>query len=307
MEADLHQTKEERLAVKCRPARQADTADVMELTKHIWQGEDYIPSVWNKWLADPQGLLAVAEYEGRVLGLAKLSRLSDEDWWLEGMRVHPEFERRGIGSQIFEYLFDSWLEIGGGIVRLITASTRFPVHHMCERLGFEKVMEIAPFIALTVKDQNAESFQLLTLAEVPDALTFILRSESLNILTHGLIDLSWQWAKPRPSHLEEMVENKRAWWWRERNGLIAWLLDEDEVGTGVFPILQFVACPLNQFAACLEDFRHLAGTLGYEKALCTAPLQPELLPKLQQAGFQRNWDHSLYLYAKDHPERPAGG
>jgi hypothetical protein len=85
---------DERLKVTCRPAQVDDTPDVLELTHTIWEGEDYNPQVWQDWLADTQGLLAVAEHDGRVLGLGKLTCLAAGQWWLEGLRTHPEFERR---------------------------------------------------------------------------------------------------------------------------------------------------------------------------------------------------------------------
>jgi hypothetical protein len=61
--------------VICRPALPKDTGAVLEFTRHIWEGEDYIPEVWSEWLADHQGLLATAEYSGSVAGLCKLSQL----------------------------------------------------------------------------------------------------------------------------------------------------------------------------------------------------------------------------------------
>jgi ribosomal protein S18 acetylase RimI-like enzyme len=77
-----------------------DTPEVMELTRTIWDGEDYVPHVWWEWFLDPRGLLAVAEYGGMVVGLGKLTQLSERDWWMEGLRVHPDFERRGIASHL---------------------------------------------------------------------------------------------------------------------------------------------------------------------------------------------------------------
>jgi len=43
-----------------------------------------------------------------VIGLSKLSRLSEQDWWLQGLRVHPEFEGRGVASQLNEALMQVW-------------------------------------------------------------------------------------------------------------------------------------------------------------------------------------------------------
>jgi hypothetical protein len=36
--------------IVCRPALPKDTPDVMELTRTIWEGEDYVPKVWGSGL-----------------------------------------------------------------------------------------------------------------------------------------------------------------------------------------------------------------------------------------------------------------
>ncbi len=79
----------QRINVLCRPARPSDTDDVMALTKTIWDGGDYIPIVWQDWLADRLGLLAVAEWEGRAVGVGKLTCITPESWWMEGLRTDP--------------------------------------------------------------------------------------------------------------------------------------------------------------------------------------------------------------------------
>lgn len=96
----------------CRPALPKDTPDVIELTRTIWEGEDYVPSVWPTWLADPCGLLAVGEYGPRVVGLVKLTCLGQGEWWLEGLRVHPAYEGRGFASHLHDYVLDYWIRNG---------------------------------------------------------------------------------------------------------------------------------------------------------------------------------------------------
>ena len=74
----------------------------MELCSHIWEGGDYIPLVWDEWLADPDGLLGVAEMHGRVAGVFKLTKFQEGEWYMEGLRVHPDFQGKGVASHIHE-------------------------------------------------------------------------------------------------------------------------------------------------------------------------------------------------------------
>jgi GNAT superfamily N-acetyltransferase len=291
----------ERIHPVCRPARPDDTADVMELTKTIWDGEDYVPQVWQEWLADPQGLLAVAEFQGRVVGLAKLSHLGEGDYWMQGLRTHPELEGRGIASCLTEYLLEHWLKIGDGVVRLSTASFRQPVQHLCERLGFTKMGDYIPFVAEALAEP-VESFTPLGVEEVEQARLYYLQSSTAPFLA-GLLDLGWQWVTPQAEYFARAAREQHAWWWQGRGGLLAvWFDDEDEVQPGWY--ITAIGCQVEDLAALLLDFRRLAAAQGIPRVGWNAMLLPSLEPIFAAAGYRRNWDASVYLYALEHPARP---
>jgi GNAT superfamily N-acetyltransferase len=318
----------DRLSVNIHPARETDTPGVMELSSRIWDGEDYVPHVWFDWLSDPRGMLVVAEHQNKIIGLGKLTCLSEKDWWLEGLRVHPDFEGRGIASQIHEFLLDAWTKKGRGTVRLGTASHNLPVQHLCDRLGFRKIVELSIFVAPTFLDPVHDSdkivqvhtstdnsanvapdrkisspdhsspivFKPVAFEEVTEATIFALQSESL-ALSSGLIDLGWQWAPPREEYLARIIERCRAWWWQERRGLLA--IDEQK-GSGQEPtaIIVLLACSLEDVGELLSDYRRLAASLGFRRAAWMTPLDPGLLPVLQTVGFEREWDASMFIYSR---------
>ena len=290
----------EKLSVLCRPARQTDTEDVMELTSTIWEGNDYVPEVWSDWLADPEGVLVVAEHEDRVIGLGKLTHLAPDEWWLEGLRTHPEFEGRGVASHLHEFLLNFWLLNGVGVLRLATASFRKSVQHLCERTGFEKTGEFT-FFKAPVLGADQDGFQLISKNEMYRALETCLSSPSL-ALSHSLIDLGWKWTKPAMTHIQAAVNRQRAWWWRSRQGVLLLNEDTDYDGNRMANI-QLLACPLESLEELLAGYRHLAGSLGYQEAGWTAPPDPILTPLLEKTGFERTWDACVYIYTKPRPDR----
>lgn len=285
--------------VVCRPALPRDTQDVMELTSRIWEGEDYVPYVWQEWLSEPVGLLSVAEYGGRVVGLGKLSRLAPGQWWLQGLRVHPEFSGRRIASHLHEFQLDYWQRHGEGVIRLATVSHRPQIHHLSERTGFQKVVELSDYRAPAIAGEE-HAFHPFNPDEVEAALNLARASPALS-LSSGLIDLGWQWAAPHEELLSRTIEQGRAWWWGEKQGLLFLLEDHEE--EHLTPLIQLLACPLDLIAACLLDYRRLAAQINYLHARWTAPLHPTLAPLLVSAGFQRDWEDSLYIYEKQHGEQ----
>ena len=284
--------------VVCRPALPKDTPDVIELSSTIWEGHDYVPKVWDEWLIDPLGLLAVAEFGGRVVGLVKLTRQDAEEWWLEGLRVHPKYEGRRIASRLHDYLLDYWQRNCNGVLRLATASNRLQVQHLCERTGFRKIVELTLFGTPALKNGGEadleDRFRLLQTEEISKALEFAYQSPALE-WTMGLMNLGWQWATPSGSNIGAAIQRKRAWWWRGEQGLL-FLAEDPESEEEVVPFIQSLACSADVTGELLLDCRRLVYTLGYTKVVWAVPLNLELQAILQGAGFQREWELSLYIY-----------
>ena len=286
-----------KLEIVCRPGSQADTADVMKLTSTIWEGEDYVPRAWPDWLSDSQGRLAVAEYQGQVIGLGKLTRLAPGQWWLEGLRTHPGYEGHGVASQLHDYLMATWEQIGTGALRLATLSSRQKVHHMSARSGFYRLGEFTSFSA-PAQEKGTSDFQPVPEDELPQALQFCLGSQSL-ALSHGLMDLGWQWAAPA---LPLLQDARWVYWWRDHLGVVVLGEEREEEQ---LPFIQLLACPVEAIVDCLLDLRGLAASLNYPSLAWEAALLSDLAPILEKAGFQRDWDKSLYIFEKRHAQETA--
>jgi GNAT superfamily N-acetyltransferase len=294
----------ERLQVNCRPAQATDKDGMLELTSRIWDGNDYIPYVWDDWLADPDGLLVVAEHNQRIVGLVMLSRLSQYDWWMQGMRVHPDFEGRGIASKIHEYQLEIWLTQcqkldQPGYLRLTTSTKRLPIHHLCARTGFEKTGEISCYLApaQNQQEQMRKIFTPLPMDEIDAALAWIQSSPSVQ-LAFGAIDLGWVFTPPARPHLEKACQDGKLWRWQDGRGLLATWDDDEDHSQPPNLMLQFLAVEMVDLPAALSDFRSMAAHQGRPNAGWLAPIKPEILSALGQAGYQNAWDHNLLLFTR---------
>ncbi len=278
--------------VVCRPALLKDTADMLELTSHIWEGNDYLPQVWAEWLADTEGFLVVAEYGGRVAGIAMLECLQPGEWYLAGLRVHPEMEGRGIAGQLHDYLLDTWQRrYARGIIRLSTHRPK--VKHLCERTGFKLICEYTIFIAPSLPELVG-SFIPITQNQVEQVLALAYSSPVFDwharMYGHG-----WSWSAPQPKFIVQALEKGRAWLWRDGLGALVIGEDSDYDGQPV-PIIELLGCPQENLPEMLLDYRRLAAAQGYQQAGWVASLHPDLQPYLEGAGFHRDWDVALSVF-----------
>ena len=269
----------------------------MEFTKFIWDGHDYIQYAWDEWLADPEGLLAVAEYGGHCVGLAKISLSAPGQWWLQGLRVDPKFQGLKIGSNIHRYVDGWWLENGDGVVRLMTSSKRVKVHHLCEKLGYTKILEVKELKAKQL-DEVCDGFKPVQKDEIPAALKAALDSPIL-ALGRGLFDRGWDALQPTNGILTTIQQQGMAFWWRGGEGLLlAW---DDDNEDGKVLGLGLPACSLASLPGLLLDARRLAAQQGCVGVFWIAPLKPEILAAAEAAGYLRHREHSGYVYEKRHP------
>lgn len=287
-------------AAVCRPALPSDRADVLEFTKFIWGGNDYIRYVWDEWLADPRGVLVVAEYAGHAVALGKATFVTDGQWWLEGLRVDPKYQGLKIGSHIFQYLDDWWKQHAGGTYRLMTSYERVQVHHLCQRFGWSKIGEVKMYEGAASRAKRAQRaqpahmFQPVAEAEAPDAARFA----SANLgYCWGLADIGWKHARPDQRIMEGYSREGTLHWWGEHEGLIAYW-DDTEGGPQAMGVV-LAACKLEALALLLADLRRLAAELGFASVFWHAPARDDVEAALARAGYESKFPGSAWLFGKE--------
>jgi GNAT superfamily N-acetyltransferase len=119
-----------------RPARAADRDAVFEMVSTVWDGNDYVPEVWDDWLADTSGPLLVGELAGRLVALTKLSALGPGEDWFHGTRVDPTYRGRGFARALLSHCVALSRERRARTLRFLTDDENTPMHRAGESTGF---------------------------------------------------------------------------------------------------------------------------------------------------------------------------
>lgn len=293
--------------VICRPAIARDLEEIKQFCKTIWDGHDYIAEVIDDWFHDPQGIFAVAEYEGRAIACSKITRLARGQWWLEGFRVDPSYQGQKVGSLIHRFVDQWWLDHEGGALRLMTKNKA--VHRVSEGTGFTKVIELRAYGAAPLAGR-ADLFTSAALGkqDLGPVVEFARRSPSL-ALTKGLVDFGWRCVNPtEPGALSDLFTgyprlDQNFFWWKESKGLlITWDDSEPDeqqqaMGIGV------LACELQDLSILLKNVRNLAAEQEKTSVFWLAPAHGPVERALKEAGFSSDWNHTAYVFEKKHPHR----
>ncbi|TLY08933.1 MAG: GNAT family N-acetyltransferase [Thaumarchaeota archaeon] len=116
--------------MRIRNASEFDKASVLEFCKNTFSWGDYISDVWDSW--NSKGRLYVLEEDGRIAGVYNLT-ISEKQAWVEGMRVHPQYRRRGIGSSMLAHAESV---VPSKIMRLIIDSENHQSISLVESMGY---------------------------------------------------------------------------------------------------------------------------------------------------------------------------
>lgn len=121
-----------------RDVRDSDRAEVLAMTANTWAFGDYIKWVFDDWLRDEQGRFIAAEHieSGKLAAIDKMTFLSPEEAWFEGLRIAPEFRGRGLASRLQTYMIEQVRQAGVRTVRLLTSASNYAVQRMAYRDQF---------------------------------------------------------------------------------------------------------------------------------------------------------------------------
>ena len=126
-------------AVVLRPVRRADEQRVVEMTRDIWEGRDYIPRVFERWVSDAGAEFQAAEVDGELVGLQRLRPYAPGLMWYEGLRVASTHRRRGVARAMVQAAIEESRQHGFREMRLATRDS--PAVRLFESVGFKRLAE----------------------------------------------------------------------------------------------------------------------------------------------------------------------
>jgi GNAT superfamily N-acetyltransferase len=124
-----------------RKLQNSDIASIKEISNEIWDGEDYVPEVIENWLAQEDCLNYGAFEDTRktnLIGFGRVKYYPNGVAWLEGGRVKPSYQRKGIGRQLIDYALTEARKAGAKVAQYDTFSKNKGSIALARNFGFKK-------------------------------------------------------------------------------------------------------------------------------------------------------------------------
>lgn len=195
----------ERLVI--RRARASDRDAILAMASRIWGGTDYLPAVWDKWLSDRSGVLITATLAGRPVGMSKVTLLAPGEVWLEGLRLDPTLQGRGLSRQINRGTFRAAMSLRPRSIRYATGLSNAASRHLAEVRGFWLVARGRYLVASTAPARSLAS-RATTARDLDAVVRFVEASECHRAMS-GLYGVSWTFPALDRRRLKRLVAQGR--------------------------------------------------------------------------------------------------
>lgn len=197
--------------VSFRLGQPDDLLEVQEICKDVWDGHDYMPSIWLELLNEATTRTFVAEVEGKMAGFyclgLQINEVDRAGWW-RGVRVSSAFKGQGLANRMLEHALDESRRLKLDTLRYGTGETNVPMHRVAERYGLRFV---APYSYLSAKidllgEADNSNTRPLRPNEFETVWQFIQASADWQ-RGEGLHCDAWTWRKLNPTTIRTMLEH----------------------------------------------------------------------------------------------------
>jgi len=287
-----------------RRARASDKPAVVEFSSKIWEGWDYLPRVYDRWLEDSRGAFLVAELDGRPVGTDKITVLSPGEIWLEGLRVDPAAQRQGVALAINRRAMEIIAGLNPRTVRFATVADNLASRHMGEKDGFRLIFKCRRMVSWAPNGQPAmgSSAELIAGPDDFDAvMSFLQGSENFRRM-NGLYAWGWTFQEMNREFIGRVLAQEGALAMRKglRIQALALFLPQRH---GPRFCLGFIDGPQEEtagddggkeLAELARRFREAAGLRNAEGLFAMVP--ERAVEALTEAGFRQEYPVEVVVY-----------
>jgi RimJ/RimL family protein N-acetyltransferase len=185
-----------------------DQHQVNLLCETVWEGNDYVPESFPKWVNDPHAT-TIGIFEGdELVAICNLELVAGTNIaWVQGLRVKDSFRHKGYGVKITEAIVHHARDQGVKTLWYATSSQNEGSQKVAEKVGFNQADSVGYFrLYNPFPDHPKPSPSILPL-RVNASRLFELLSLNSNLVPSPTIPLAWEYDFKSVEGLERLGKN----------------------------------------------------------------------------------------------------
>jgi len=276
----------------------SDWDAMYKFIKQTWEGHDYIPRVWDKWLSDENSEFILGEVDGVIVGCVRLKALSPGELWLEGLRVRSEYQGRGYAWLFQDEIIERAMRYNPRAIRYSTGDANEASIHIGKTAGFSVLNTYQPFF---INDKNLTASSELPLEgseSIENSYNVLSEAVRLDMNIGFLLSQAWVFYEINQQNLTTGIPDCQVFY-RNVDGevvdVISFGLDEryDEININIL-----YSISSNLEALILSGYAQLPGEWkGRGVFFCCS--NEKYTTSLRNMGFERRYgDFNIIVMEK---------
>ena len=200
-----------------RKLKNSDIPQINEISQEIWEGEDYVPSVISNWL-EQRDCLNYGGFEdiekSILIGFGRVKYYPNGVAWLEGGRVRPSYQQKGIGRSLIHYALTESQKAGSKIAQYDTSSNNQGSIALAKYFGFKRKKEMQ----ILVIEPSELRLELKSVSDIKieriDALKAKLLYSTMDIGPGNEICIGWSFIPL------DFLSDKEFTWLKHHNSIL---------------------------------------------------------------------------------------
>ncbi len=194
----------------------SDKAAILEISKHTWGGYDQLPYELDELMANPNSHLYVMEYKDRIVTFANLNVIEGgKTGWMEHMRVHWRYRKRGFAWTMTQRLISEAEALGVERLRLTTTAENEATRRITNRIGMYPVLQMKIFWKGNFRGIRWKDASVPIVACTSDE-AYIFQNAHPDLVPEGTIIYYWH-AFDLTKELFKSMGERFQFWKGERN------------------------------------------------------------------------------------------
>lgn len=207
--------------MKIRLAAKSDKEEVLRFCINTFEWGDYIDQAWDFWYSDQSGVLLVAEADEEYNMQSKKQRSviavshaslcpNNKNVWLEGIRVHPNFRRRSIATELLKMMTLYGKEQGAEEASAMVAANNIASQLMMESNGFAVISKWSYYSINKIPraDKVKLRSKVATFEDTKTVWNYLRESDIYKSSGKTYVN-SWRWYSLDLSVLEDFIKYEK--------------------------------------------------------------------------------------------------
>lgn len=302
--------------IKVRLAQAEDKEAMLAICQDTWkQSSDFLPSVWDEWLADSKNRIFVAEINNLPIAIFGLVLISEREAWYQGLRVAPHY-RQSLGLSLHlaleQHMERFLVETDIKVSRYSTCSSNIYMSKYSKWQRRQKVGRYLPYKAESL-DSPVKQLLHLNIDDFDLAWTLITSSNLLTQEAYLYLNNPTKWQELTGEQLKNCLKEGRVWGLKRGNELSALAIQmpvhtidylegvNDVLWKGAHRTLWLGYVNgtdegLTTLPTLLRELRSFAYCEGYLGVGGMFPIGDRIFESLYLAGYQRADELEYWVY-----------